>query len=624
MAGEYERAVTIKEAIDSINGRRYLLPAIQRKFVWSNEQICKLFDSIMRGFPINTFMMWEIKSKEIKNGYKFYEFLKSYCQRFGEENPYIPTAGFQQDFKAVIDGQQRLTSLYIGLCGTYAYKRPRIWWPSTRDDRVLPPRKLYLDLYAPLDSEENELMMRYNFKFLTDQQYQDSLSVEDSGTHWLCMHEILKFPSNLNSADLWLNVVMPELERRGLNDNKFSQTTLLKIYEVIHSQRVIHYFNERQQEIDHVLDVFIRTNSGGTKLEFADLLMSIAVAHWEGDFRKELDGLTDQIHQSMDMGFYIERDWFLRTCLMLTDADIRFKVRNFKSEHVALIQQKWPKIRECIIESFRLVRRFGITPQSLTSRNAVIPICYYLYKKQTLGQPLYTQINNLTKNDEQRAMISQWFYMVLLKGVFGSQADTILSSMREILKENLAQDSFPMAAIIERYKATSKDLRFDEETLDKLLETKHGEGRCRALLHLLFPEMKVTEEFHIDHLHPRAAFSKSALDEKEFLANDEQLYEFYSDPLHWNTIPNLHLLNSSQNLSKQDRPLNEWLADESVNLTPANLLVDNIDLGFESFETFYFTRREALKARLKSKVYMSAPVSIEDSSDSDEEELDEV
>tara|TARA_B100001109_G_scaffold246056_1_gene234407 strand:- start:59425 stop:61305 length:1881 start_codon:yes stop_codon:yes gene_type:complete len=624
MAGEYEKAITIKDAIDAINQRDYLLPAIQRKFVWSSHQICVLFDSIMRGYPINTFMMWEIKDDGIKNDYKFYEFLKSYCQRFSEENPHVPTNASYKDFRAVIDGQQRLTSLYIGLCGTYAYKKPRVWWPSTRDDKVLPPRKLYLDLNAPLESEDDESLMYYNFRFLTDRQYKDSLAAETPAHHWLCMHEILRYPHHESSDDVLLEVVMPELERRGLSTNTFARKTLLKVYDVIRSQRIIHYFNENSQQIDHVLDVFIRTNSGGTKLDFSDLLMSIAVAHWDGDFRKELDDLTQHIHQNTEMGFYIERDWLLKTCLMLTEADVRFKVRNFKGEQVARIHQEWPEIKECITETFRLVRRFGITPQSLTSRNAVIPICYYLYKKCSSGEPLFRKINNLAKCHEQRAVISQWFYMALLKGVFGGQADSILSSMRDVLVKHLTDDTFPLPAIIERYKATNKDLRFDEETLDKLLETQHGEGRCRALLHLLFPEMNVSEVFHIDHLHPRAAFDKKLLNKASFLQDDEHLMAFYRNPVHWNAIPNLHLLNHSQNLAKKDRPLKEWLSDQNVHLTPGDLLIENVDLEFTSFKAFYLARREALKQRLISRVYMSAPLAAESVADSEDEELEEV
>ncbi|MCV6036443.1 hypothetical protein OFP00_25445, partial [Escherichia coli] len=159
---------------------------------------------------------------------------------------------------------------------------------------------------------------------------------------------------------------------------------------------------------------FIRTNSGGTKLEFSDLLMSIAVAHWQGDFRKELDELTKNIYQNNEMGFYIERDWFLKTSLMLIDSDVRFKVKNFTSEEVGKIQQQWSEIKSCIKETFILIRRFGINPQSLISKNAVIPVVYWLYKKQTSGHPLYTTINLLNKNHNERSVISQWFYMVLL------------------------------------------------------------------------------------------------------------------------------------------------------------------------------------------------------------------
>ena len=624
MAGEYEKAITIKDAIDAINQRDYLLPAIQRKFVWSSHQICVLFDSIMRGYPINTFMMWEIKDDSIKNDYKFYEFLKSYCQRFSEENPHVPTNASYKDFRAVIDGQQRLTSLYIGLCGTYAYKKPRVWWPSTRDDKVLPPRKLYLDLKAPLESEDDESLMYYNFKFLTDQQYQQSLASADHKHHWFCMHDLLKFSHVDGAHHVWSQVVKPYVTQHGLEDNEYSLDTLGQLYDAFRSQRVIHYFKENSQEIDHVLDVFIRTNSGGTKLDFSDLLMSIAVAHWDGDFRKELDDLTQHIHQNTEMGFYIERDGLLKTCLMLTEADVRFKVRNFKGEQVARIQQEWPDIKECITETFRLVRRFGITPQSLTSRNAVIPICYYLYKKCSAGEPLFRKINNLAKCHEQRAVISQWFYMALLKGVFGGQADSILSSMRDVLVKHLTDDTFPLPAIIKRYKATNKDLRFDEETLDKLLETQHGEGRCRALLHLLFPEMNVSEVFHIDHLQPRAAFDKKLLNKASFLQDDEHLMAFYRNPVHWNAIPNLHLLNHSQNLAKKDRPLKEWLSDQNVHLTPSDLLIENVDLEFISFKAFYLARREALKQRLISRVYMSAPLAAESVADSEDEELEEV
>ena len=548
MPGKYENPISVKQAVDLINNRDLLLPSIQRKFVWNSHQICVLFDSLMRGYPINSFMLWEVKSPSIKNNYKFYEFLKSFCQRFEEENPHQPTSASFKDFKAVIDGQQRLTSLYIGLCGSYAFKNPRVHWPSVKDESVLPPRKLYLNIKAPLVTEDDEALMLYDFRFLTDSQY-DCFQDRSS---WFCLHGILQFPPCQGTDDVLFEIVIPEIERRGLGNSDFARKTLLKLHEAIHAQPLIHYFCESSQEIDYVLSVFIRTNSGGTKLEFSDLLMSIVVAHWDGDFRKELDDLTKQIHQDPEMGFFIERDWLLKACLMLTGADVRFKVGNFKSDQVVKIQKDWPKIKDCVISTFRLIRRFGINPPSLTSKNAVLPVCYYLFVKMKNGRALYEEINNLSRLHEQRGAISQWLYMALLKGVFGGQADTILASMRDVIYDNIASDVFPLRAIINRYIATNKDLRFDEADIDKLLEAKHGEVRCRTILHLLFPEMNPTEVFHIDHLHPRSQFESSVLDSYEFLARDEDLMKFFSNEAHCNSIPNLHLLNHSQNQSKND------------------------------------------------------------------------
>ena len=113
--------ITIYDALESIVENKFILPAIQRKFVWKSEQIETLFDSIMRGYPINTFMFWEVKDNTIKNGYKFYGFLKNYREYFKDENPEVSIKGSKKDYYAIIDGQQRLTSLYIGLRGTYAY-----------------------------------------------------------------------------------------------------------------------------------------------------------------------------------------------------------------------------------------------------------------------------------------------------------------------------------------------------------------------------------------------------------------------------------------------------------------------------------------------------------------------
>lgn len=623
MSGSFERAITIRQAIRNIDDRTFLLPAIQRNFVWSPQQICVLFDSLMREYPINTFMMWDVTSPEIKNKYRFYSFLTDYCQRFKESNDYVPTQGDFKDFKAVIDGQQRLTSIYIGLKGTYAYKRPRVWWPNTRNDQVLPPRRLYLDLAKGLDGENNESMAQYHFRFLTEKQV--AVFCDDHLSSWFEVGKVLSLPEVRSVDEIPFEVVLPYLEKRGLASNSFARKALTRLYYLVRHEEVIHFYNEESQDIDHVLDVFIRTNSGGTPLAFSDLLMSIAIANWEGDARKDIDELVTEVRQSSEMQFSIGRDWLLKTCLMLTGADVRFRVKNFDSDQVGVIQQQWSKIRACVVATFKLLRKFGLNDQSLRAKNAVIPLAFYLYKQTFRDKPLYYTINNINYLREERLALSRWLHMVLLRGIFGGQADGVLTKMQRLLARHLDKGLFPLDEIIEAFTATNKDLRFDEAYLRGLLDIQYEDSRCRSVLSLLFPEINENLQLDIDHLHPSSSFAKDVLAKKDFLQKDPELMAFYQNSINWNSIANLHLLNASQNRSKKDLSLVDWMTEKDTVFKPADLLLNDDDsLHFAHFPTFCEKRREALMQRLRRNVVVSGTPSMIEVVLEDEEEIEVV
>lgn len=156
----FEKPITIKEAIENIDKNQFLLPAIQREFVWQHSQIEWLFDSIMRNYPISSFLFWQVEGK-VKEEYKFYTFINQYREKYDTHNKEISTNGIN-DFKAVLDGQQRLTSIYIGLKGSYAYKEYRRKWEN--NEWSIPTRHLYLNISYELENEEDGRM--YEFKFL--------------------------------------------------------------------------------------------------------------------------------------------------------------------------------------------------------------------------------------------------------------------------------------------------------------------------------------------------------------------------------------------------------------------------------------------------------------------------
>lgn len=600
MAGGYEKAITIESAIKNIAERRYLLPSIQRKFTWDMGQVCRLFDSVMQHYPVNSLMLWKVDSAEIREGFRFYEFLTKYVDRFAENNLDFDTKG-HGEFYAVIDGQQRLTSLYIGLKGTYAVKKHRAWWPRAYDPAVLPPRTLYLNLAAPLDPERNDDQLIYDFQFLTTEGL--AKKPKDEENLWFEVGKILQFPA-VETNDEIVDHVMNYLEEVGHGRNQFARKTLSRFYYAIRREDVLNYFVEESQDIGRVLDIFIRTNEGGTPLRFSDLLMSIMSANWE-DARDRVDELVNLVR--VEFGFSIDRDLVMKAAVMITEADVRFQARNFDATNVAKIRDDWDDIRDAVVETFRLIAAFGLNDASLRAKNAVLPIAYYLFHKgrdaSTGARGRFVTINKPIAHREDRVKIRKWLLMSLLRGVFGRSADALLTSLRKVIRDNLNDaDGFPLDQILAGYRGTARDLTFDDVFVDRLLTTQKDDPSCYSILALLQPDVDIQQLLHADHLHPAADFGKDRLDKRAFLAGDADLRAFYEDRSNWNGIGNLWLLTESENTSKQDKPLKDWLEPRLGKTTLDPLIPTGVSLDFADFKGFVEERRAFLKTKLEGLI----------------------
>lgn len=574
MESGFKTPITISDAIENIEKRTFLLPAIQRKFVWTHEQIEVLFDSIMRDYPINSFMMWNVSSDNIKNSYKFYEFLKEYRAFFKDENPAINTRGYN-DFLAVIDGQQRLTSLYLGLKGTYAYKMPRKWWKD--NEECLPTRRLYINLSNELP-KDNERKMVYDFRFLSDSDVARMPSTNDLFlVNDIYLYKDQNNLENYMSGQLWTN-------------KAFAQAALRRLREVVFKDKIINYYQEENQDIDTVLDIFIRTNSGGEPLSFSNLLMSITTANWTKDARKEFKNLTDAVYANT---FIISADFILKCCLVLFNENIKFQVANFDANSVNVFDQNWDRIRKCIEVAFELLKKWGFNDASLRAKNAVIPIVYYLFHNNLENEILKVHLHK----DEKKAM-RKWLCISLLKGVFGGQSDSVLTGIRKVLRANINNDKFPFEEIKAEFASNdAKSLSLSDEVIEDLLKTQKDAPNCYAILSLLYSHLQYeTVAYHKDHLHPASKFLK--LRDSDFA--DHNQFLFYTNPENWNSILNIQLLPSSANESKNDQDLKAWIEEEKVDLDSQLIPKDCLD--FVDFETFIETRREMLSTRLKSLV----------------------
>lgn len=159
----FQAPITIATALERMSRHEYVLPAIQREFVWGPDRICKLFDSLMRGYPIGSFLFWKVDGDQVKS-YTFYDFVRTY---HAKTSPHCPTLDVEpgKAVTAILDGQQRLTALNIGLRGTHAEQLPRM---RANNPLAYPTKKLHIDLLSRGDDDELELA--YRFRFLTSDE----------------------------------------------------------------------------------------------------------------------------------------------------------------------------------------------------------------------------------------------------------------------------------------------------------------------------------------------------------------------------------------------------------------------------------------------------------------------
>lgn len=592
----FERPLTIREAVDSVDKKRYLLPAIQREFVWSTGQIECLFDSLMRDYPVGIFLLWHVEKKNIRN-YQFYEFIKNYHETERRHNPKADIGG-SDNITAVLDGQQRLTAFYIGLKGTYAYKLKSKRWDNAL---AFPQRKLYLNLLKPSD----DVNLKFDFRFLTEKE----ASKRGKNQFWFPVGSILDFQ---RESEVNTYLIQNGISRLEQEKAIFANDTLFKLYSTVNKDLVVYYFLEQGEELDKVLNIFIRVNSGGTKLSYSDLLLSIATAQWKTkDAREEITQFVDEINKIGD-GFEFDKDFVLKTCLVLSGfSDIAFKVDNFNTENMMKIEKGWDSIATAIRLAVTLVSGFGYSKDTLSSGNALIPIAYYLLKND-----LSHEIIASSKHKNDRMRIQKWLIFSLLKRAFSGTPDNVLRPIRQVIDEN--HSTFPVEDIIEKFKGNPKSITFTEDDIENLFQNTYGKPYTFSVLSLLYPTLDFRNKFHQDHIFPRSVFTMKNLIKKGL---NEYKCEFYLE--HFDYITNLQLIEGTPNQEKSDMDFKEWLHETYPSANSRKEYMDknyipDIDPSFDNFEEFIKNRKELMRKKLRT-VLAYDPSSIE-ASETEEDE----
>lgn len=571
---------TIKNLIHKIDNNEYVLPALQREFVWKPEQIERLFDSIMKGYPIGSFLFWNVQNENIKK-YEFYNILKEYHQRDARHNVKI-NISHKDNVTAILDGQQRITSIYIALKGTYSYKIKGAW---KNNDNAYPSRKLYLNIVSPnLDTNRD---VYFDFRFLTNEEAEDFTE----NTLWYPISDISQF-----DVGEMFSVIAKYQERyrksfpnESIEKTSYIMNTLGTLHQTMEKD-ILAYYEENSQEIDKVLDIFIRMNSGGTTLTYSDLLLSLATAKWSNlNAREEIYSLVDELNMVGD-GFNLNKDNILKAALVLTDKNnIKFRASNFDKHTTNLIEDNWDKTKKAISLSVNLLSSFGFNGDTLTANSVIIPIVYYLFNIDLPNN--YIEADRYLKD---RNKIKYFVQVSLLKRIFGGTPDSILLKMRENMQD--LSEGFPLSNLL-KVRDTNKSLIITESDIDYLLDTKIGKYSF-ALLSVIFPAIDLKNKFHQDHIFPSSKY-KNKKNLREIGYSEEEI-SFIIE--HVDTIVNLQLLEGVPNTEKSNKYFDEWIlkrydSDEELEYYLNRNLINKVYEKNE-FIQMYTDRKEELRKRL--------------------------
>ena len=574
---------TIKTIVDRLNNQ-YFLPSIQRNYVWKPQQVILLFDSIMRGYPISSFLFWEL-TQENRDRWEVYKFCEEAIST-GTQHIKHPSAKGIQSLTLVLDGQQRLTSLLVGLRGDFRIRKPRQWY----NPLYYPVCRLYLNMLKDpnLGDDENEFTGKpyYDFKWYAEKPQ------NDDGDWWFEVGRIMDCQNEDNFYE------MREKEENSFpkgttkaQENLFERN-LWRLYQSIWKDAAISYYVERDQDYDRVLDIFVRANEAGTELSKPEIIVSMLESKWKKGAKDKLDKLTDQVNNRLPKPNNINIEFIMRACLVLANLPVRYRINTFTNKNIDLVESIWPGIHKAIVRTFTLINRFGIDRNNLTSLNVLIPLVLFIHKNSEV-----TFLGSTAFEVRNAGLMRRWLILAMLNRVGARGADQVLSNLRGVIQKCPRGKDFPVNALNAELERMRFRTNFDETAIRSYLDNEYPVEflQLSLLYDDHFWDAVTTQQ---DHIFPKSLFTK---ENKAFVALSPKKKELFLELC--NSAANLQLLMDRENNEKRAKPFDQWLETRDKDFRKRHLIPkDDSLLSFDQFDKFIKAREALIVEKLKKVI----------------------
>ncbi|HET54054.1 MAG TPA: DUF262 domain-containing protein [Ignavibacteria bacterium] len=451
------------DLISEIQKGQIKVPKFQRNFVWSLDKTAKLLDSILKAYPIGTFILWETNERlnDIKN--------------IGNlELPAIP-----DDIKVqyVLDGQQRITSLYAAYLGAKIQKEG--------EKKITDYSEIYVDLDGDVENNDDQIVISEK---------------PEEGT-FITLHEVLNFNDNL------LEIKEKYTDEQFKRTHQYSQAFSTYDFSTI----VL-----RKEDIDSAIEVFTRINTGGQTLTLFEI-MSAKTYDEEQDF--DMEDKFQKLLKELEERKY---DTISSSVILSVLSLILSKNKECKRKVILQLDKQaiidiWDDVISALKESvdyFRSVYRIPVSA-ILPYDSLLVPFAYFFYfqKEKPKG--------------EQIKFLEEFFWRMSLSFRYSSSTES-----------KLAQDIKRIDEILKGNRPNYEDVKVYLSSPKDLIETgfSAGSSYCKAILCLLayhepkdFQDngkvildnswLKVANSKNFHHFFPKAYLRKNNIGNENSLVN---------------------------------------------------------------------------------------------------------
>lgn len=526
------------------NDKKLVLPDLQRDFVWRPEQMRLLLDSIMRGFPFGSLLFWQTRFLEVP--------YREFVLDFVPDHTFTPKIKREgEPLQMVLDGQQRLQSLYIAVFGTYDNRR--LYFnvtsgPGTENEQ---------------DDSTDGFGTSYRFEFWRNDEANRPrrlVPVSEILT-WSPRQENRSIEQVIEQIPLQGEESFRASDNMRLLRSTMNQSDLVPV-EIIDEEAPN---KDSARSIDEILEIFVRVNTGGTRLSRSDLMFSLLKTRWI-NARLLFDELLGDVERRTSLG--IDKDFLIRGLLTVVDAPTEYKVEN--------IHKHWEKMVE-VFDDFSTALRsavdfcrspyVGISSATLLEPTAtLLPIVYFLFQQRNGSVP-----------EADRPLLRSLLYFMLFNRFVKSEARIrfLRSELITHRGDRLPLDSL-LKVIVLRQKHT-----FTNTTLEML--NAYPCLTLNIVQHRVGGEtLSWQERPEVDHIFPQSVFRPQFPD----LVDD---------------IGNLAYLGKLRNIRKSDAmPLTFFAEVSDEELRDQYLIEDRTLLGENRFQDFLIARQQLILERVKA------------------------